>query len=333
MADDATQETTQDVATPQVAGRDAIADQLRHGTAVVSNHLERRLSRIIELVVVDTGTISRCLDQRKNQIRFVVVGHLLKNLSHPLQTQSRIDVPVRQRRETPLSVAVVLHEHQVVELDEAVIVFEVDALITQFRLEVVVDLRTRPTGSRRTRCPKVIGFIHADDPLGVHPHHISPNLFSLIVFSEDAHHQMLGINAVHLRTQLPSPLNRLLLEVIPKGKIAEHLEKRVMPRRTTHVLDVIGANALLTTRGPRCWPLLLTKEHRLKRQHPSNGEQHRWILWNQRRTCHHLVSPFLVEAQERRTDLSTRLGQRCCRRRRSGGSHGKEGGSCGHDRP
>jgi hypothetical protein len=27
------------------------------------------------------------------------------------------------------------------------------------------------------------------------------------------------------------------------------------------------------------------------------------------------------------------LGQRCCRRRRSGGSHGKEGGSCGHDRP
>ena len=124
MADDATQETTQDVATPQVAGRDAIADQMRHGTAVVANHLERRLSRIIELVVVDTGTISRCLDQRKNQIRFVVIGHLLKNLSHPLQTQSRIDVPVRQRREAPLGVAVVLQEHQVVELDEAVIVFQ-----------------------------------------------------------------------------------------------------------------------------------------------------------------------------------------------------------------
>ena len=284
-------------------------------------------------MVVDTGTISRCLDQRKNQIRFVVVGHLLKNLSHPLQTQSRIDVPVRQRREAPLSVAVVLHEHQVVELDEAVIVFEVDALIPELRLEVVIDLRTGSTGTRRTRCPKVVGLIHANNPFGVHPHHIAPDLFSLVVFSKNADDQVFGVDAIDTGTELPCPLNRLLLEVIPKGKIAEHLEKRVMPRRTTHVLDVVGANALLTTRRPRSWPLLLTKEHRLKRQHPSNGEQHRWILWNQRGAWHHLVSPFLVEAQERRTDLSTRAGQRCCRRRRSGGSHGKEGGSCRHDRP
>ena len=181
--------------------------------------------------------------------------------------------------------------------------------------------------------PKNYRLHPADDPLGVNPHHIPPNLFSLVVFPEDTHHQMLGINAIHLCTQLPSPLNRLLFEVIPKGKIAEHLEKRVMPRRTTHVLDVVGANALLTTCCPRSRPLLLTKEDRLERQHPSDGEQHRWILRNQRRACHHLVTPFLVEPQERRTDLSSSAGQRRCRRRRSGGSHERKGGSIRHDRP
>ena len=35
-----TQQATQDVATAQIAGRDAIADQLRHGSTVIADHLE-----------------------------------------------------------------------------------------------------------------------------------------------------------------------------------------------------------------------------------------------------------------------------------------------------
>src|SRR3974377_570274 len=52
--------------------------------------------------------------------------------------------------------------------------------------------------------------------------------------------------------QLPSVSNRILLEVVAKRKISQHLEKRVMPIRESHVLQIVvlppGAHALLGSR-------------------------------------------------------------------------------------
>ena len=94
----------------------------------------------IELAVVDTGQARGRFDQRIDEIGFVVVGHPLQDLGHPLEAQTGIDVLVGQRRERAFRITAVLHEHQVVELDEAAVVFQIDALIAQFRLEVVIDL-------------------------------------------------------------------------------------------------------------------------------------------------------------------------------------------------
>ena len=147
---------------------------------------------------------------------------------------------------------------------------------------------------------------------------------------------MLGVDTKDIRTQLPGPLNRLLLEVITERKIAEHLKKRVMPRRTAHVFDVVGANALLATGGPRRWPLLLPEKDRLKRQHPRNREQDRGILRNQGGACHHLVAPLFVEAQECRPNFSTCARGGSSGSRRTCNSHGGfrvNNRSNGHDRP
>ena len=201
-----------------------------------------------------------------------------------------------------------MHEHQVVELDEAAVVLKIDALIAQFGLEVVIDLGAGTAGAGGTRRPEVVGLIHADDALGVHPHHITPDRLGFIVFAEDTHHQVLGIKAKHPGAELPSPFDGLLLEVIPKGEVAEHLEERVMPSGTAHVFDVIGANALLAAGGPRRWTLLLAEEHRLKRQHPGDGEQHRGVLRNQRGTGDGLMTAGFVELQKRCTDLGTTAG-------------------------
>ena len=147
---------------------------------------------------------------------------------------------------------------------------------------------------------------------------------------------MLGVDTKDIRTQLPGPLNRLLLEVIAEGKVAEHLKKRVMPRRAAHVLDVVGANALLATGSPRRWPLLLPEEDRLERQHPRNGEQHRGILRNQGGAGHHFVAPLFVKAQECRPNLRTGAGGGSSGSRRTCNSHGGfrvNNRSNGHDRP
>ena len=56
-------------------------------------------------------------------------------------------------------------------------------------------------------------------------HHTFFEMLGFVVFPEDAHHKVLGVDAVNTGAELPGPLNRLLLEVIPKREVAEHLEK------------------------------------------------------------------------------------------------------------
>ena len=275
---------------------------------MVADHLQRRLALVVELVVVDPRQIRGRLDQRNDQIGFVVVGNLLQDLGHPLKAHAGVDVAVGQRREGALRVAVVLHEHQVVELDEAAVVLEVDALIAQFGLEVVIDLRAGTARAGGTRGPEVVGLIHPDDPLGVHPHHIAPDLLGFVVLAKDADHQVFGADAKHRGAQLPSPLNRLLLEVVTEGEVPEHLEERVVPRRAPHVFDVVGANALLAAGRAGRRPGLLAEKDRLKRQHPGDGQQNRRVLRHQGGTGHRLMAPLLVEVQEGRTDLSTSAG-------------------------
>jgi hypothetical protein len=59
-------------------------------------------------------------------------------------------------------------------------------------------------------------------------------------------------------------VNRLFLKIVPKAKIAQHLKKRMMPRRPPHILDIIGADTFLGSRRTgKIW-LALTQEDRLK---------------------------------------------------------------------
>ena len=327
MAHHPPQQPPKDVTAAQVAGGHTIANQLGDGPAVVADHLQGCLALVVEGPVVDPRQGPRRFNQRVDQIGLVVVRHGLEDLGHPLQAHAGIDVAVRQRREVALGVAVVLHEHEVVELDKTAVVLQINAVSAQFGLEVVIDLRTGTTGARGPRSPEVVGLIHANDPLGVHPHAVAPNQGGLVVVAEDTHHQVLGAQAKDTGTELPGPLDGLLLEIIAKGKVAEHLKERVMARRAAHVLDVVGADALLGAGGPGSGPFHLPQEHRLEGQHAGNGEQHRGVVRHQGSAGHGLVAPILVEAQEGGSDLGTTAGPSCgargrlvCRRKVS--SHG-----------
>ena len=51
--------------------------------------------------------------------------------------------------------------------------------------------------------------------------------------------------------ELPAPVDRLALEVVPEAEVSQHLEERFMERGAADVFDVAGADALLA-RGRTC---------------------------------------------------------------------------------
>lgn len=65
--------------------------------------------------------------------------YLLKDLSDSFQTHAGINVPFFEGSQRPIYISVVLHEHKVVQFDEAFIVFKIDGLCT-FRMKIVIDL-------------------------------------------------------------------------------------------------------------------------------------------------------------------------------------------------
>ena len=90
----------------------------------------------------------------------------------------------------------------------------------------------------------------------VRPGHLLPELEGLVVVGEDG-----GLEPVLGRARDPAVSNsqpkrdRVLLEVVAEGEVAQHLEERVVPRGAADVLEVVvlaaGAHALLGGGGPR----------------------------------------------------------------------------------
>src|SRR6185503_981128 len=92
------------------------------------------------------------------------------------------------------------------------------------------------------------------------------------------------IDAELSRDEHPAETNRVALEVVAERKVAEHLEKRVVPRGMTDLLQVVvlapGPNTLLRRRGPTGarGRLLEPEEHLLELHHPRIREQQRGVV-------------------------------------------------------
>ena len=122
---------------------------MRNRAAVIADHLEAGLALVIKLLIIETRQPSSRLDQWVNNVSFIVIRDALQNLSHPLQAHAGINIAVREWGEIALPIAVVLHKNQVVELNKTTVVFQINIVVAQIRLEVVIDLRTRSTGASR----------------------------------------------------------------------------------------------------------------------------------------------------------------------------------------
>jgi len=89
-------------------------------------------------------------------------------------------------------------------------------------------------------------------------------------------------SAKTLWTSFPGIGDRLLLEIVAEGKIAQHLEKGEMARGVADIVEVVvlaaGAHAFLCGDGTDIGTLVLAGEHALELHHARIGEEQRGSL-------------------------------------------------------
>ena len=114
----AADDPAQDIAAPLVRRRDAVGDEERHPAAVVGEHA-MRLRRVGRVAVRDAGLRRDPLHDQLVAVRVVDRGDVLDDARGALEPEAGVDVLLRQRRQRPVRVQLVLHEDEVPELEEA----------------------------------------------------------------------------------------------------------------------------------------------------------------------------------------------------------------------
>ncbi len=285
LLDRAAHHTPQHVAALFVGGHDAVGDHERHAARVVGEDPQRAVG-VVLLAVASSRELLAEVEQR---LELVGLEHgllALEDRGHAVQPQAGVDVARRQLAQVVVRLLVVLHEDEVPELQEALVLPAGEVLgRAEVKAAVEVELRARPRRPDRPRFPEVLRARTADDPLAGHPDGL-PQLDRLLVGPqperlvalEHGHPDVLAAEAKDLPRELPRELDRALLEVLPDREVAEHLEERQVAQRRADLLDVGRAEALLAAGQRRRGRRLAPEEVRLQRLHPRRGEQHRAVL-------------------------------------------------------
>ena len=238
VANGAADNAAQHVAAAFVGGNDAVRNQEGSGADVVGNHFQA--GHI--LAVGHAGFARSSLDQRLEQVNFVIAVHALQNGGHALQPHASIDAGRGQFGDAAVFVHFKLHKDVVPDFDEAVAVLigAAGRAARDVGAVVVKDFAARAAGAGIGHHPEVVAFVfaalvvaNADHALGRQADDFRPNVIGFVVLVIDGGEQALGRQAIHLCQQFPAPLQAFFLEVVAKAPVAQHLEEGVVARRVT----------------------------------------------------------------------------------------------------
>ncbi len=264
-------------------------------------------------VGIDAGGVGRGLDQRAHQVGVVVVVLALQHRADPLQPHAGVDGRARQRL-APVGVdLLVLHEHEVPDLDEAVAVLVRAArrAACDGGAVVVEYLRTRAAGAGGAHRPEVVAGGDADDAAVGKARHLAPEVGRLVVVVIDGDQQLVLRQAEVLGQQLPRQRDGAFLEIVAEREIAQHLEERMVARGVADIVEVVvlaaGADAFLRCHGAHIVALLDAGEHVLELNHAGVGEQQRRVVArHQRRRRHDRVAVAMKVVEKTRPDVVQR---------------------------
>src|SRR5260370_40840397 len=224
-----------------------------------------------------------------------------------------------QGRHHALVVPIELHENEIPDLDVAIAFgFARSGRTARDPGPMVVEnLAARTAGARVGHLPEVIALVFrasglvadADTALFRHADLLPPEIVGLVILVIHRRPQAFRRQLVLLGQQIPGIADRIALEVVAEGEVAEHLEEGVMARRVTDVLEVVvlatrpqtplcGGRALV---GP-CFP---AEKYVLELHHARLGEQHRLIVGrNERAGGDGRVAALPEELEEPLADFS-----------------------------
>ena len=237
--------------------------------------------------------------------------HALQDGRHALEPHAGVDRGLGQVDAVAGPALLVLHEHEVPELQEAVAVLRPalpggpPAILSPWSKKISEQ---GPHGPVSPADQKLSRRGDADDLVVGEARHLLPDAVGVLVVVVDGDEQALGIEAEVLGDELPRQRDRPLLEVVAEGEVAEHLEEGVMPGGVADVVEVVvlaaGAHAFLRGGGARVGARLLAGEDVLELHHAGGREhQGRVVARHQRRGRHDLVAVLGEEVEKRRADL------------------------------
>ena len=231
-----------------------------------------------------SARLGRRLDEVAEQIDTVDVVPALEHGRDPLQPHARIDRGPGQVDSLVPGNLLELHEDEVPDFDEPVAVLAGAARRAAGNVVAVIveDLGTRPAGARGPHRPEIVGGRDADDPAFRQPGDLLPQIEGLVVLGVYRGQQPVRRQPEFPGHQFPRELDRQFLEVVPEGEIAQHLEKRGVPRGVAHVVEIVvlaaGAHAFLRRHGAVVIARLGAGEHVLELHHAGVGEHERRVV-------------------------------------------------------
>ena len=180
------------------------------------------------------------------------------------------------------------------------------ALIAGRDAHVVVNLATGPAGPGVAHLPEIIFGAKLENAIFGNtlrkPQVIGLRIARHSVFAfENRDVQLPLIDPEPLRRsdQLPGISDCVLLEVIPKREISQHLKKRVVAIREANVFKIVmlppRAHAFLRSRRPRILALFEAQKDVLELVHSSIGKEQRRVIGRDQRRGVHLAMPLLNE--------------------------------------
>ena len=313
MEHGATQQATQDVLTALVARKDAVRDHEVNGAGVVGDDAQRARRAGVGLrVVALAGDLLAELDEALHDVAVVVGALVLQDGGHALQAHARVEVAVRQLRHGAVLLAVILREHEVPELEEAVAVaarLAVRLAAAHVLALVKVDLGAGAAGAGGAGGPEVVVLAEARDMVLGNAQR-APDVVGLVVVGEDSEVEAVERKLELLGDELEGPGAGLLLGDAAEGEVAEHLEEREVTAVLADAVDVVGADALLAGAGADLLHGLLALVVLLELVHAGVGKKQRGVLRHERGARVELEATLLKEVEERRANL--------------GGGHGRK---------
>ena len=239
---------------------------------------------LLRPVRIHAGGFGRRANEGAHEVDVVVGMHALEDRCYALEAHARVDGGAGQGDALAAVHLLILHEDEVPEFQKpvAILIRAAGRAALQGRALVVEDFRAGAAGAGLAHGPEIVGRRDADDAVVAEARDLLPKIKGLVVRVVDGDEQAVLVEREFLADQLPGEFNRLGLEIIAEGEVAEHLEEGVVTRGVADIVEIVvlapGAHAFLGACRAAVGAFLDAGEDILELHHARIGEHQCGII-------------------------------------------------------